>query len=160
HAGSAQTLAVTFTPSDTTHYQSTSVTASINVLQATPTITWANPADITYGTTLGSAQLGATASVPGTFTYTPAPGTMLQAGSGQSLAVTFMPTDTTDYQSATATASINVLQATPTITWANPADISYGTALGANQLNATANIPGTFTYSPPLGTILHAGSSQ
>ena len=28
-----------------------------------------------------------------------------------------------------ATATINVVQATPTITWANPADIVYGTAL-------------------------------
>ena len=40
-----------------------------------------------------------------------------------------MPSDTTDYTSATATVYVNVDQATPTITWSNPADISYGTAL-------------------------------
>src|SRR5262245_24572153 len=38
----------------------------------------------------------------------------------------------------------------PMLTWANPADIVYGTALGATQLNATAahnstNVPGTFS---------------
>jgi len=48
----------------------------------------------------------------------------------------------------------------PVITWSNPADITYGTALSATQLNATANVPGTFVYSPVLGTVLNVGSSQ
>ena len=97
-----------------------------------PTITWANPANIVYGTALSATQLDATANVPGTFAYTPAAGTVLTAGNDQTLSVTFTPTDTTDYTTATATAFINVLQATPTITWANPANIVYGTALSAN----------------------------
>src|SRR5437773_3129791 len=41
--------------------------------------------------------------------------------------------------------------ATPTITWPTPADIVYVTALGATQLNATAGVSGTFTYSPAEG---------
>ena len=41
---------------------------------------------------------------------------------------------------------------TPTVTWTNLAPIAYGTALGTNQLDATANIPGTFVYTPPAGT--------
>src|SRR5919197_2214471 len=48
----------------------------------------------------------------------------------------------------------------PTITWNNPADITYGTALGASQLNATASVPGTFAYSPVAGTSLQAGLKQ
>ena len=116
-------------------------------LQATPTITWANPADIVYGTALGGrsstpARPGRSAgngSVAGTFTYTPAAGTVLDAGNNQTLSVTFTPTDTTDYTTATATATINVLQATPTITWANPADIVYGTALSGTQLDASSS---------------------
>ena len=48
----------------------------------------------------------------------------------------------------------------PTITWANPADIPLGTALGSAQLNATANVPGTFVYNPPAGTVLAAGNNQ
>jgi hypothetical protein len=126
----------------------------------TPTITWSNPADIVYGTALGAAQLDATASVPGTFTYSPPAGTVLHAGAGQLLSVIFEPTDTTDYTTATVRVSINVRQAAPTITWANPADIVQGTALGAAQLDAMASVPGTFTYSPSAGTVLAAGNHQ
>jgi uncharacterized repeat protein (TIGR02543 family) len=49
---------------------------------------------------------------------------------------------------------------TPLVTWANPASIVYGTALSGNQLNATANVNGTFTYNPPAGTTLNAGPGQ
>ena len=38
--------------------------------------------------------------MPGTFTYTPAAGTVLKAGTGQTLSVSFTPTDTTDYTTA------------------------------------------------------------
>ena len=170
--GKGQTLSTTFTPTDTTDYTSPTATATINVAQATPTITWANPADITYGTALGDTQLDATAtgidgtSLAGTFAYTPAAGTVLGTGKGQTLSTTFTPTDTTDYTSPTATATINVAQATPTITWANPADITYGTALGDTQLDATAtgidgtSLAGTFAYTPAAGTVLGTGKGQ
>ena len=46
------------------------------------------------------------------------------------------------------------------ITWANPADITYGTALSATQLNATADVAGTFAYMPVAGTVLNAGPGQ
>src|SRR5450759_5357784 len=49
-------------------------------------------------------------------------------------------------------------QSTPTITWSNPADIIYGTALNSTQLNASASVPGTFVYNPPAGTFLGAGT--
>ena len=159
-AGNDQTLSVTFVPNDTTDYTNASATASINVSQATPTITWANPASIVYGTALSGTQLDATASVPGSFAYTPDAGTVLPAGSGQALSVTFTPTDTTDYTTAKATASINVSQATPTITWADPASIVYGTALSGTQLDATAGVPGSFAYTPEAGTVLNAGDGQ
>ena len=57
---------------------------------------------------------------------TPPVGKVLDAGNDQTLSVTFTPTDTTDYTTATAAAEINVEQATPLITWANPADITAG----------------------------------
>jgi hypothetical protein len=47
---------------------------------------------------------------------------------------------------------------TPTVTWPTPAAISYPTALSATQLNASANIPGTFAYSPVAGTVLSPGN--
>lgn len=47
----------------------------------------------------------------------------------------------------------------PEITWSDPAPITYGTPLGQAQLNAMSSVPGTFTYVPPAGTILSAGSN-
>jgi hypothetical protein len=44
---------------------------------------------------------------------------------------------------------------TPVITCANPADIPYGTALSAAQLNASANVPGTFVYTPAVAARAH-----
>ena len=52
------------------------------------------------------------------------------------------------------------VQASEVITWATPAPITYGAALTTNQLNATANVLGTFAYSPPAGTVLQAGGDQ
>jgi hypothetical protein len=42
----------------------------------------------------------------------------------------------------------------PTITWSNPASIVSGTALSSTQMNATASTPGTFVYTPALGTVM------
>jgi hypothetical protein len=50
--------------------------------------------------------------------------------------------------------------ADPVISWPNPTNIVFGTPLGTSQLNATANVPGTFAYSPPAGTILSASNAQ
>lgn len=55
--------------------------------------------------------------------------------------------------------------ATPTVAWPNPAAITYGTALSAEQLNASVtyngtNVPGTFVYAPSAGTVLTAGARQ
>jgi sugar lactone lactonase YvrE len=117
-----------------------------------PIITWVTPAAITYGAALSATQLNATANVPGTFTYTPAAGTVLAAGT-QTLSVTFTPTDATDYATATKTVSLKVNQATPVIAW-TPASIELGYPLGAAQLDATASISGTFAYTPPSGTVI------
>src|SRR5208282_4065602 len=80
------------------NYVITFATGTLTVSRATPTITWANPASITYGTALSAAQLDATASVSGTFLYTPAAGAVLAAGT-ETLSVTFTPANTTDYSS-------------------------------------------------------------
>jgi hypothetical protein len=242
-----------------TNYTLTYVGNVLAITPATPKVTWSNPADITCGTALSSAQLDATASVPGTFTYTPVAGTILGAGGNQMLLVSFTPADSTDYTTSWATAHINVLiaqpafsqltpsqsitfgqttnvsgtlaatsaippgeqvtisigsasvtatislggsfsatintsalgvlstpytitytyagdanfqaasdasttltvnRATPTLHWPNPAEIAYGTPLSSTQLDATASVPGTFTYTPALGAVLNAGAGS
>ncbi|MBN2099988.1 MAG: Ig-like domain repeat protein [Dehalococcoidia bacterium] len=133
---------------------------TLTVNKMTPTITWDNPADIVYGTALSSTQLSANASVPGDFVYTPDFGAMLLAGNNQTLHVDFTPTDTANYSNASKEVSINVDRAVPIITWDNPADIVYGTALSSTQLCATTSVPGSFVYSPGLGGLLLAGDGQ
>jgi hypothetical protein len=56
-------------------------------------------------------------------------------------------------------ANLTVTLANPVITWTNPASIIYGTPLGTNQLDATANVPGTFSYSPTNGAVLRAATN-
>ena len=157
-------LTATFTPSDSTDYTSATAHNSLivnaaNTGKSSPLITWGAPAAISYGTALSSTQLNATANVAGTFTYTPAAGTVLKAGT-QTLSAVFTPTDTTTYSAATATVQLTVNQVTPVITWAPLAAITQGTALGSAQLDATANVPGTFSYSPAAGTVPAAGTLQ
>jgi len=126
-------------------------------VQTVPVITWASPAAISFGTALSSAQLDATAAVPGTFVYVPAPGIVPDVGS-QTLSVTFTPVDTTDYSITTATQTLTVNRAAPVITWATPIEITPGTALSATQLDATANTAGAFVYTPEAGTVPSTGS--
>jgi uncharacterized protein (TIGR02145 family) len=73
-----------------------------------PIITWAHPADISFGTILSATQLNATADVPGTFIYTPPIGTKLNKGLNQDLKADFTPTDATTYNSISKTIKINV----------------------------------------------------
>ena len=117
------------------NYSFTYVAGNVTVSKATPTITWATPAGITEGTALSSTQLDATASVPGTFVYSPAAGTTPAAGM-DTLSVTFTPTDTTDYNTATATVTLAV------------ADFTF-TAPSGSSTSATAapGQPATYTLS-------------
>jgi len=50
--------------------------------------------------------------------------------------------------------------ATPIVVWPATGSITYGTALDATQLNASSPVPGTFSYTPAAGAILHAGLAQ
>jgi hypothetical protein len=102
-------------------------------------------------------------NIPGTFAYTPASGTVLDAGT-KALSVTFTPTDSLSFLATTKTVTLTVTQAAPVLTWATPASIAFGVPLTATQLNATAAgvtgaaLPGTFAYTPAAGTVLNAGT--
>jgi hypothetical protein len=80
--------------------------------------------------------------VPGTFVYNPPAGTVEPVGT-DTLSVTFTPTDTTDYTTATGSVQLVVTNpvtpiVTPTISWPTPAPITWGTPLSSTQLNAVA----------------------
>jgi hypothetical protein len=97
-------------------YLATTASGDLMVQRAVPTITWINPANISYGSALGADQLDAAANVAGTFVYTPPSGTVLDAGRGQTVTVRFTPADTTDESPVMAAVSINVAPAPLTVT--------------------------------------------
>ena len=120
------------------NYMALNVTGILEIGKATPVITWSDPADITYGTALTAVHLNATANVSGSFAYTPASGNYLNAGNGQSLSVIFTPADNSNYNSAFASATIDVAKANATINvnsytgvYDNAAHGATGTATGA-----------------------------
>jgi hypothetical protein len=82
-------------------------TADLTVERGVPDVVWPTPAPIYYGTALGPGHLGATASVPGQFLYSPPTGTVLHAGS-HVLNVTFVPDDRTSYDEVTASVVVSV----------------------------------------------------
>jgi hypothetical protein len=218
------------------NYGQATGSAVVTILKATAVLGWSRPAGIVYGTSLGGDQLNATADVFGAFDYSPAAGTVLNAGVSQTLTATFSPSDpanytggtvttaidvskavaevtaiggtftytgqphsasgfvtgifgaslgtptftyngsaqppvtvgtyevvasfagNANYEPASATTAIVVLQATAILGWEPVQPIVYGTPLGDAQLRATASVPGTFTYVPPAGTVLNAGA--
>ena len=117
---------------------------TMTVTKATPTIVWADPADIVQGTALSGTQLNAEAVHPitglwiaGTFVYTPGSGTVLSAGNGQALQVDFTPDDLVNYNTATATVHINVTAAAFAFVQAKgatnfPGDVTVAVSLDSN----------------------------
>jgi hypothetical protein len=160
NAGS-QTLTVTFTPTLSQNYTVVTSSVVLQVNQAQPAITWANPAAIAYGTALSGTQLDATASVGGTFSYSPKMGAVLNAGS-QTLTATFVPGQSQNYATVTTSVVLQVNAAQSVINWPAPTAITYGTALSTKQLDATVKpvTTGTFVYSPSTGTVVNAGSQN
>ncbi|MGD0156098.1 MAG: Ig-like domain repeat protein [Terracidiphilus sp.] len=142
-AAGPHSISATYTSSDgefTGSSSAVAVTVTVNLIA--PTINWAAPANIVYGTPLSGTQLNATAKdatngnipVAGTFTYTPAAGTVLPVGT-VNLQVSFAPTNTTTY--STQTATVTPASCTTTATSASPAGTypitcTVGTLTAAN----------------------------
>jgi len=123
--GSSPTGLITATISSP-NFSSNVVASDTVIFQQPPTIHWATPPPIVYGTPLSGAQLDATSPLAGSFSYSPAAGTVLTVGP-QTLTATFTPTDTIDYTTGTATVTLTVAPATPGLTLTgspNPSFIS------------------------------------
>ncbi|MGA3127889.1 MAG: VCBS repeat-containing protein [Candidatus Korobacteraceae bacterium] len=117
-------------------------------VKITPTITWPSPTPITYGTTLSGNQLNATSGgIAGSFVYTPAAGTVPALGTDL-LSVTFTPTDTLHYTTASATVTLTV----------NPAPPSYTLAAAQSSTTGSATINLTLVSTNYAGTVSFATS--
>ena len=167
-AGNGQTEQVTFIPSDATDYGTVTMTITVNVAQATPTVIAANESTTYNGSPQAYPVTGSDVTVSGPNGLTSSGGTLSFTYNGSStvpdiagtysVLVTFAPNDTTDFTSGSTTATWIIEPAKPIITWANPSAIAFFTALSGSQLDATASVPGTFDYTPPAGTLLSAGT--
>jgi sugar lactone lactonase YvrE len=138
--------------------QSLSVSGT-GVEPITPTITWAQPSAVAYGTTLSGilnarATNGAT-TVAGTFTYT----ATLQGGSATTvtaatvlgagdytLSASFTP-NSSSYTSATGSVSLTVNKAAPSVAL----DSSTNPALVSNSVTLTATV--SSSASSPSGSV-------
>ena len=121
-----------------------------------------NPAAINYGTTLSGTQLIATASVPGTFAYTPAAGSTPATGS-DTLSVTFTPTDTTDYSNQSATVTLLVNKVALAVT-GNNASMTYGGSVPGLSASISGFVNGdtqatAVTGSPSVSTTATSSSA-
>jgi hypothetical protein len=134
------------------------------IFQQAPPITWATPANIVYGTPLSGAQLDASSTLAGTFTYSPAAGTILGTGK-QTLNTTFTPTDMIDYTTATASVTLTVVPGTPVITVntsPNPVFADAPVTLTASLPSYASAETGTMTFysgTTALGTANVSGGS-
>jgi hypothetical protein len=155
------TATQTYTLNSTNAYgRTTSTPITVTLNSVAPPITWPYPAAISYNAALSSAQLNATATVAGTFAYTPAAGTVLSPGL-HTLSVTFTPTDLTDYSTQTTTVPLMVNPATLTVT-ANNVNMAVGGAVPTLTASYSGFVNGDTTTvlsgSPVLSTTATSSS--
>jgi predicted outer membrane repeat protein len=150
-----------------TYYLAATLTEHTTAEKLASGLSWTSPAPINYGTALAVTELNATANVPGKFFYSPASGKVLTAGT-RTLSVTFTPTATADYSSATDTVSlvVNQLDTTTSITstvpnpsiMGKPVKVSfavtaaYGKATGTVTVNSSTGESCTGHLSGGIGS--------
>jgi hypothetical protein len=87
-------------------------------------------------------------------------------GAGEHTVTAYYTSDSTAFSNSDNSASPlshSVAKADQSINWNAPASIAFGTALGADQLNAMVSVvgpapAGALTYTPPAGTVLSPGT--
>ena len=120
---------------------------------------WPAASPITYGQTLAASTLtGGSASPAGSFAFT-SPSTAPNAGTAFQ-GVTYTPTDTANYNPATASVSVTVHKANSIVTvWPTASPITYGQTLAASSLSGgTATPAGSFAFASP-STAPNAGTT-
>jgi hypothetical protein len=151
-----QTLSATFTPPDATDYKGATATVTLTVNKATPVISWTTPVAILSGTALSGTQLDASSTNPGVFVYSPAAGAVLAVGS-QTLSVTFTPTDTTDYATATKTVVLAVNQGTLTLS-INATSIAFGNVVINTPTTQSVTLTSTGTAAVTVNSAAATGT--
>lgn len=106
----------------------------------------------------GTAKSVTAATTPGglsvTITYNGSTTAPVNAGT-----YTVAATVTDPRYSGSASGTLVTAKATPVVTWNTPAAITSGTALSISQLNASANVAGSFIYTPAAGSVPTVGNN-
>ncbi len=150
-AGS-HTLTASFA-GDANFAATTSPTVNENVTQTMPTVTWIASSPVVEGTPLTFMQ--PSASVPGTFSFSPAMGTTVPNVRSLTVTATFTPADAFDYAGATSTQLIEVNLPPAVATISAPATITAGQNPDINlTINpfpdpVTVTVTLSFVPSPP-----------
>jgi Ca2+-binding RTX toxin-like protein len=149
---------------DAADYSFVFVPAVLTVTKADQAITWTAPADIVFGTPIGSGQLNATVAVVGPApaggrSYTVAAGDVLHAGT---YTLTVTAAGTADYNPATASVALVVRRATPTVAVgavsAQYDGLPHGTTATVVGVGGEPIGPAAVTYSTADATApVHAG---
>ncbi len=155
------TLSVVFTPTDALDYSNATTSVSLVVSPVPLTVTASNATRV-YGQTnpvFGGIVNGVTNGDDVTATFSCTATNASSAGTYFIVPILVDPNDRrTNYSVSLINGTLLVTEATPIITWTNPASVPYGTALTSKQLNATANVSGSFTYTPTNGSVLNLGT--
>ena len=146
--------------------------ASLTVTKGTPTVYgWGTASPITYGQPLAASTLAGVWTIleamgwgTGTVTWT-TPTAILPAGTHYP-EVIYTPADTVRFNQVYGTMAVNVLKATPTVTWPTASPVAYGQPLSVSTLTGGAAtspfgptpVPGTFTWDAPATTLGPVGS--
>jgi predicted heme/steroid binding protein len=157
----------TFTPTDTTNYNTATGTVSVTVSKTTPcgSTVVVSATDISFGQTLASSTVSYTSvftnpfnsvTVGGTIAYT-TPTTKPSSAGVSSKSWTFTPSSTSNYNTLTGTVNVNVTQKVPDISGTITASaISFGQSLSASTITGVmrnsidgSRITGTFTFTFP-----------
>jgi FG-GAP-like repeat/FG-GAP repeat len=120
-------------------------------------------ADITALTTSDDSGEGTTSAATEFLNSASSQATLVTAAqtlpAGTDTLTAEFPGDNNFNTSTSTGVPVAVTQTPSTLTWAQPAAIVYGTALGGTQLDAAASVAGSITYSPAAGTVLHVGAT-
>jgi hypothetical protein len=151
-----------FTPADMVDYNSATDIVNLVVLPAPLTVTASNAFQV-----YGQANPAFTGTITGLQNGDNITATYASSATSNSPVGTYPITPTlvdsnnrlTNYTVSVSNGTLTITMATPLLTWITPPAITYGTALDSNQLNATANVPGSFAYSPSAGTVASPGAN-
>jgi hypothetical protein len=150
------------------YFAATDVSQTFEIAKANQAITFGALANKTFGdanfTVSATADSGLTVSFAAAGKCTiDANNAVTLTGAGSCTITASQAGDRNHFAATNVPRTFDIAKATPTIAW-NPQALTYGTALGANQLNASASgvggasLAGNFAYTPGTGAVLDAGS--